>query len=201
MLLSACSAIKKGKKTMNKELERELISLAKEDQTLLEKLSKSGDLANYKDEVHPELKMVFERNTTRAKEIIKEYGWPKISVVGEQGSDAIYHIVQHSVLDEAFMQSCVPLLSEQVKNEEAKGSQLAFLQDRTLMQQKKPQIYGTQHIEDSNGKIVPYLIDKLESVDERRLILGLEPLKERTAFLQKNHENILKANKKNKKEL
>jgi len=46
---------------------------------------------------------------------------------------------------------------------------------------------------------VPYLIDKPNSVDERRLALGLEPLKERTAFLQKNHEDILKINKKNKK--
>ncbi len=171
---------------MNQKLQKELIFLAKEDQALLEELSKSGDLANYKDEVHPELKIVFERNTKRAKEIIKEYGWPKISLVGEEGSDAMYHIVQHSVLDEAFMQSCVPLLSEQVKNKEAKGFQLAFLQDRTLMQQNKPQIYGTQYIDDGSGKIVPYLIDKPESVDERRLELGLEPLKERTAFLQKN---------------
>ncbi|MCK5830896.1 MAG: hypothetical protein KAH20_11405, partial [Methylococcales bacterium] len=100
------------------------------------------DLANYKDEAHPELKIVFERSTREAKEIIKKHGWPKISLVGEAGADAIYHIVQHSVLDEAFMQSCVPLLEERVKQKEAKGYQLAFLQDRTLMQQKKPQIYG-----------------------------------------------------------
>jgi len=179
---------------MNQKLQKELIFLAKEDQVLLEELSKSGDLANYKDEVHPELKIVFERNTKRAKEIIKEYGWPKISLVGEDGSDAMYHIVQHSVLDEAFMQSCVPLLSEQVKNKEAKGFQLAFLQDRTLMQQNKPQIYGTQHQEDKSGKIVPYQIEDPKGVDERRLSLGLEPLKERTAFLQKNHDDILKAN-------
>jgi hypothetical protein len=137
---------------VDKNLQKYLVSLAKEDQELLEKLSKSGDLANYKDEVHPELKIVFERNTRKAKEIIKKHGWPKISLVGEVGADAIYHIVQHSVLDEAFMQACVPLLEERVKQQEAKGYQLAFLQDRTLMQQKKPQIYGTQHIEDNNGK-------------------------------------------------
>ncbi|MCK5925413.1 MAG: hypothetical protein KAG10_05935 [Methylococcales bacterium] len=185
---------------MDKNLQKHLVSLAKEDQELLEKLSKLGDLANYKDEVHPKLKIVFERNTREAKEVIKKHGWPKISLVGEVGADAIYHIVQHSVLDEAFMQSCVPLLEERVKQHEAKGYQLAFLQDRTLMQQKKPQIYGTQHIEDNDGKIVPYLIDTPNSVDERRLALGLERLKERTAFLQKNHEDILKVNKKNNKE-
>jgi len=185
----------KENKVMNIELQKHLISLATEDQKLIEKLSKSGGLANYKDEVHPELKVVFKRNTQKAKEVIKKYGWPTLSLVGEKGSEAMYHIVQHSVLDEAFMQACVPLLAEQVKNKEAKGSQLAFLQDRTLMQKNKPQLYGTQHIEDENGKIVPYKIHNPKEVDKRRLDLGLEPLKERTAFLQRNHDQILRANK------
>lgn len=180
---------------MDNILKEELISLAKEDQELLDKLAESGDLENYKDEVHPELRIVFERNTSRAKEIIKQYGWPKISDVGEEGSDAIYYIVQHSVLHESFMQSCVPLLKEQVKNNEAKGWQLAFLTDRTLMQKNKPQIYGTQHIQDEGGRIQPYQVENIESVDERRLALGLEPIKERTAFLQKRHDSILKAHK------
>ncbi|PHR28536.1 MAG: hypothetical protein COA36_06580 [Desulfotalea sp.] len=179
---------------MNKELQKHLISLATKDQDLLGKLSKSGDLANYTDEVHPELKVVLESNTQKAKEIIKRYGWPTLGLVGEKGSDAMFLIVQHSVLDEAFMQSCVPLLAEQVSNKEAKGSQLAFLQDRTLMQKNKPQLYGTQHIENENGKIVPYHIENAEEVDQNRLKLGLESLKERTAYLQKQHDKILRAN-------
>lgn len=184
---------------MNIELQKYLVSLATEDQMLIEKLSKSGDLANYTDDVHPELKIVFERNTLKAKEVIKQYGWPTLSMVGEKGSEAIYLIVQHSVLDEAFMQTCVPLLAEQVNKKEAKGSNLAFLQDRTLMQQNLPQIYGTQHIEDKDGKIVPYQIEKPEDVDRRRMDVGLEPLKEKTAFLQKNHDEILKANREGRK--
>ena len=53
------------------------------------------------------------------------------------------------------MLSCVPELECLVQEGEAKGWQLAFLQDRALTLQKKPQIYGTQHVHDSNGELQP----------------------------------------------
>jgi hypothetical protein len=180
---------------MNDELRIELITMADEDQQLLEKLSKSGELADWKDDVHPELKKVLERNTKRVKEIIADNDWPGISNVGEKGSTAMWLIVQHSVLDQIFMQSCVPILERQVKNNEAKGWQLAFLRDRTLMQQDKPQIYGTQHIDDKDGVVKPYKIQDPEKVDEFRKELGLEPLAEKTALLQEKHNRLLEANK------
>ena len=183
---------------MNQILKNELISLADEDQRLIEKLSKSGELLDYEDELHPEIKKIFERNTKRAKEIIATYGWPTISSVGKEASNAMYLIVQHSVLEPEFMQSCIPALEEQVKNNEAKGFQLAFLQDRTLMQQGKPQIYGTQYDVNKDGKMEPYKILNPETVDERRLALGLEKLEERTELLQRNYDETLKANKQKK---
>lgn len=174
-------------------LKDELIKLSHEEHDLFEKLATSGELADYKDEVHPELKIVFERNTKRAKEVLEKHGWPSLSQVGEEGSTAIYLIVQHSVLDEAFMQSCLPLLEESVKKGDAHGWQFAFLQDRTLMQQGKLQIYGTQHDVNEKGRLEPYKILNPETVDDRRLALGLEPLEERTKLLQANYEDTLKA--------
>ena len=182
-----------GIESLNKQLKHELIKLTEEDQQLIEKLSASGELAKYKDEVHPELRIIFERNTARAKEIINEYGWPTITLVGDEGSDAMYLIVQHSVLDEIFMQDCVSTLEEAVNKKEAKSWQLAFLQDRTLMQQNKPQIYGTQHITTDDNIVKPYRILEPETVNERRKNLGLEPLEERTKHLQENSNRIIKA--------
>ncbi|MCF6211012.1 MAG: hypothetical protein L3K24_10185 [Gammaproteobacteria bacterium] len=179
---------------MNSTLKNELIRLADEDQALIEKLSNTGELANYKDEPHPEIKKIFERNTRRAKEIISAFGWPTISSVGEKASDAMYLIVQHSVLEPEFMQSCVPLLEEQIKNNEAKGWQLAFLQDRTLMQQGKPQIYGTQHDVNKDGIMEPYEIQNPETVNEKRLSLGLERLEEKTKELQERYDATQAAN-------
>ena len=176
---------------MNEVLKKELISLADEDQSLLQSVKDAGELED--EEYHPELKQLHERNRERIKEIIAEHGWPTISCVGEEGSDAMWLIVQHSVLEPEFMLSCIPMLEKLVKEGEAKGWQLAFLQDRALMLQEKSQIYGTQHVLDKEGNLKPYKIANPESVDEKRVSLGLEPLEERTRLLQADRNRVLKA--------
>jgi hypothetical protein len=172
-------------------LKNELIALAVEDQSLLQSVKEAGELED--EAYHPSLKRLHERNTQRAKEIIERYGWPTISSVGEQGSDAMWLIVQHSVLDPGFMLSCIPILEARVKEGEARGWQLAFLQDRTLMQRGEPQIYGTQHVVDKDGRLVPYELIDPDSVDERRASLGLEPLAERTELLRADRAKVLAA--------
>ena len=176
---------------MSDLLKNELIALADEDQSLLQSVREAGELED--EEYHPRLRDLHKRNTKRAKEIMAKHGWPAISQVGEGGSDAMWLIVQHSVLDPDFMLSCVPVLERLVKKHEAKGWQLAFLQDRALMLQEKPQIYGTQHILDESGNLKPYEIANPGSVDERRSAVGLEPLDERTRLLRADREKLLMA--------
>lgn len=176
---------------MNEILKGELIALADEDQSTLQSVKEAGELED--EEYHPKLMQLHKRNTKRAKKIVAEHGWPAISLVGEEGSDAMWLIVQHSVLDPGFMQSCVPALERLVEKGEAKGWQLAFLQDRAFMLQEKPQIYGTQHVLDENGKLAPHELVDPESVDDRRKTVGLEPLQDRTRLLQADREKLLKA--------
>ena len=59
---------------MNEQLKEELISMADEDQRVLQELHESGELGT--DEYHPKIRQIHERNTSRIKEIIKENGWP-----------------------------------------------------------------------------------------------------------------------------
>jgi len=184
---------------MNEELKNELISLADKDQSLLQSVKEAGELQD--EEYHPKIKQLHERNTERARQIIEKYGWPTISTVGEEGSDAMWLIVQHSVLAPEFMLSCVPLLENLVKAGEAKGWQLAFLQDRALMQQEKPQIYGTQHVLDENGNLKPYTLAEPELVDEKRISLGLESLEERTRLLQADRNKVLKSRENRKSKI
>jgi hypothetical protein len=181
---------------MNEALKNELIARAEKDQRVLQSVKDAGELMD--DEYHPKLRRLHEENTKRAKEILREGGWPSISQVGEEGSDAMWLIVQHSVLDPEFMLSCVPELERLVKEGEAKGRHLAFLQDRTLMLQGKPQIYGTQHVLDSNGELQPYKLANPQAVDESRRAVGLEPLEERTRFLRADRERVLQARKNQK---
>jgi hypothetical protein len=173
---------------MHETLKNELIERAEKDQALLKSLKDAGELMD--DAYHPKLKALHEENTKRAKDILRTAGWPTIRQVGEEGSDAMWLIVQHSVQDPEFMLSCVTALKALVAKGQAKGWQLAFLEDRARMLTGKPQIYGTQHILDGNGELVPYRIVQPEEVDERRKELGLEPLAERTALLRADHQKV-----------
>ena len=177
---------------MNEALKNELIARADRDQEVLQSVKDAGELMD--DEYHPELRRLHEENTKRAKEVLQG-GWPAISQVGEEGSDAMWLIVQHSILEPEFMLSCVPELERLVQEGEAKSWHLAFLQDRALMLQEKPQIYGTQHVFDNNGELQPYKLANPEAVDERRKAVGLESLEERTQFLRADREIVLQARK------
>jgi len=132
------------------------------------------------------MKEVHERNNKKIKEIIGEYGWLLESEVGDDDSDAAWLIVQHAILDQNFQEYCIPLLEFAVNNGEAKGWQLAYLQDRVLIQKGKPQIYGTQH-ELKDGKVVPKPTLEPKKVNEKRFHLGIWTQEEHTEFLQKDY--------------
>ena len=176
---------------MSEVLKNELIARAREDQEMLQSLKDAGELPD--DAYHPQLRQLHKENTKWAKNLLLAEGWPTISEVDEEGSDAMWLIVQHSVLDPDFMLSCVPELEGLVERHEAKGWQLAFLRDRALMLQGKPQVFGTQHVLDCNGELKPYEIADPEGVDDRRTAVGLEPLAERTRLLQADRQKVQRA--------
>jgi len=43
-----------------------------------------------------EMQQTNRRNTARLKEIVSRYGWPTISMVGEEGAEAAWLLAQHS---------------------------------------------------------------------------------------------------------
>lgn len=67
-----------------------------------------------------------------------------------------------------------------------------MLEDRVRMYEGKPQIYGTQFQPSKNGELNPYTTENPESVNDRRLAVGLNTLDERTAELraQSARENV-----------
>ncbi|MGD9211223.1 MAG: hypothetical protein PVI90_10625 [Desulfobacteraceae bacterium] len=168
---------------MDKSLKDELVKMAEADQHVLQELAERGELGT--TEYHPKIKEVHMKNTARMKEIIEKYGWPGNDLVGQDGTEAAWMIVQHAVLDIDFMKSCVPLLENAVKRQQAEGWQLAFLQDRLLTIAGQPQIYGTQFDHDVDGWPVPYPIADEVNVNQRRAELGLNSLEERIAEMRK----------------
>ena len=106
--------------------------------------------------------------------IIDKYGWPGPDVVGQQGNQAVFLVIQHT--DIKTQEKYLPMMREAVKNKKAAASSLALLEDRVALRQGKKQIYGSQVHGSPDGN--PWLspLEAPDNVDKRRAAVGLEPL-------------------------
>lgn len=114
-----------------------------------------------------EMGQVDAADRARVKQILGQYGWPGFDLVGTDGEEDAFFIVQHSDGDKAFQKHCLPLIVAAVKRGQALPSDAAYLTDRICFGEHKPQIYGTQW----NVPIVD-----AAHVDARRASVGLAPL-------------------------
>ena len=80
------------------------------------------------------------------RQVITDVGWPGKSLVGEDGAHAAWLLAQHADSDPAFQRRCLDLLTGAVERGEATIVQQAYLTDRVLPHEGKPQEYGTQAI-------------------------------------------------------
>ncbi len=130
-----------------------------------------------------------EKNTERMKQIIKEIGWPTTSKVGKNTSHMAWLLVQHADQNINFQKECLQLMKSQPKGEVVLGD-IAYLEDRIMVNEKKPQIYGTQFYEtiDVEGRVIsiPRPIFEEDQVDKRRKSMGMDSFEEgRRDFLEK----------------
>ena len=113
----------------------------------------------------------------RLEKIIKKYGWPTISMVGKEASEAAFLIVQHA--DLKYQKQYFPLLKQAAASKEARPDHIAMLEDRILMGEGKKQIYGTGlRTDDVTQELKLWPIANEEEVDARRAAVGLPPMAE-----------------------
>lgn len=114
------------------------------------------------------------RNTQRIKEIIKEIGFPFISIVGQEGAHNAWLLVQHADNDVNFQVKCLGLMKQAPVGEVAVVD-IAYLEDRIRINHKQPQLYGTQFTQEG-GKHLPIPIEDEKMVNERRARMGMGTL-------------------------
>jgi hypothetical protein len=111
----------------------------------------------------------------RLAEIVKTKGWPGRALVGDDGAHAAWLILQHAPPD--VQRSLLPLVRAAVAKHDARASDLALLEDRVLVDDGKPQHYGSQlGYSATGGPPTVRPIENPECVDVRRASVGLEPL-------------------------
>lgn len=158
----------------NKALHDELLVMEERDQQARSKLiNKQGP----QEELNQAVQEIDTQNGQRLKTIINQYGWPGVSLVGLDGASAIWLLVQHQDQNVDFQKQCLDLLKIAVDQYEAASQSLAYLTDRVNMNEGRPQIYGTQWIQE-DGKFCLYPVEDIEHLDERRLKMGLNTIAE-----------------------
>ncbi|HEY2414857.1 MAG TPA: DUF6624 domain-containing protein [Pirellulaceae bacterium] len=182
----------RAKSAKEPALQRELLDRVKVDQDArmasiewMKRHSMIGgvDAATLSEELKSEyerlglaMKQADEENTKRLAEIVEQHGWPTNTLVGPDGANAAWLLVQHADRDRKFQRTCLDLMTKLPKQEVSQRD-LAYLTDRVLLGEGKKQLYGTQ-MDSADGKWAPRPLEDPENVDQRRAEHGLEPLAE-----------------------
>jgi hypothetical protein len=123
--------------------------------------------------------LVDRENTRRLKELIAQCGWPRTSVHGERAVRNAWLLAQHADAEPAFQKQVIVLLEQAVREGEAPGQTLAYLDDRIATAENKPQRYGTQFRRLAEPCRLEFLpLDDRAKVEERRKAVGLSTLDE-----------------------
>ena len=126
-------------------------------------------------------------NTQRMKEIVEQMGWPTRSKVGGHASEMAWLLVQHADLDHDFQRMCLELMQAQAAGEVSPGN-IAYLEDRVRVGERRLQLYGTQFFVDETGILGPKPIEDADHVDERRQAVGLQPLSDYARDMEQSYQ-------------
>lgn len=129
-----------------------------------QKIRRENNLIKYAKEDH--------RNQELVISIIEKCGMPTLNDVTQEQMDAIWLGLQHNT-NNMYRIKYFPLIEKAVKNGDLSKEQYALMKDRMLMEEGKPQLYGSQI---KNGKL--YNLESPETVNIRRQEMGLEPIED-----------------------
>lgn len=129
-------------------------------------------------------------NTTEMKGLLGIYSWFYISTFGEKTDQDAWLLVQHADLDPTFQREVLVRLEEALKLKETRPAHYAYLFDRIAAAWYDParrtlQRYGTQGLCESKGLWVPIPMEDPARIDQRRSAVGLGPLSEYVAMMNK----------------
>ena len=160
----------------NEPLRRDLLEMARLDRATRAELAASGDLfdAGYE----PRMARVHRRNAQRLRRVIESVGWPGADLVGPDGAEAAWLILQHAIAEPDLLRRALPLLETAAREGRADPVHAAMLEDRIRFFEGRPQRYATQLDWDAAGNLSTGEVEDPQRLAERRLAVGLPPLEE-----------------------
>jgi hypothetical protein len=128
------------------------------------------------------IRETFRRHNGRLRGILNKHGWPDKSMVGADGSEAFWLLVQHADEDLRLQRQALAALERAVAYGRASRQNLAYLADRVRVNSKQKQLFGTQLAWEADGKPRPKPCEDEPNLDTRRAAMGLPPIAEYLKF-------------------
>lgn len=148
------------------EIQGQLINMLKLDQ----------EVRMDQDSTEEDVNKVDVENTNKLKEIVKEHGWIDSIRFGEDAAKAAWFIVQHADKDLKFQKYCLSLM-QAINDQPSIKRRIAYLTDRILVAENKPQLYGTQ-LMDHLDYLLLRPVEDMPNLNQRRLSMDLETIEE-----------------------
>ncbi len=160
--------------THNKELALLLFYMGIEDQKYRSLLPYSNP------SLEPDSSFIIKTKELQSQfvQILKNYGFPSIDLVGKLGSTNAFLIYQH--INPKFILKYYPYIKKSFENHSIDSVEFAMATDRYLLWKNKKQIYGTQCIRSTEtekyfpGKTILYPIKDFQNVNKRRIAMGFK---------------------------
>ena len=125
-------------------------------------------IGTYKQEIVKE-------NYETMLQLLDANGWPTYTNVGKLAADAPLLVINHHE-DDAVRKRYLKKIKQSCLDGEGSCMEYAKIQDRILVNENQPQIYGMQFRYNEARTLEPFPIIDPEYVDQRRAAIGLEPL-------------------------
>lgn len=169
----------KAEAHLDKPLVALLDSIYEEDQKYRQQLAAIEEKYGWESEEMKSLwKIIHEKdslNQQNVKKILDERGWLGPDVIGHQGNQTLFLVIQHAEIE--TQEKYLPMMRDAVKKGNAKAASLALLEDRVALRKGNMQIYGSQVGRDQEtGEYYVLPLADPDNVDKRRAEVGLEPL-------------------------
>ena len=165
----------------NRKLAEEILRMTMIDQRMRERFIAGKTKWN---------KRLDKKHTAKLKEIVEQYGWPTISLVGKKASHGAWLLAQHAVHDSKFQKKVLRLMKAAYRKDK-KGIDLrnvALLIDRIrIIHERNPQLFGTQFRRGADGRLEPFPIRNKKGLNMRRKKYGLGKFEKNLAELNQSY--------------
>jgi VWFA-related protein len=169
--------------TFNKKLQEELVKIASKSE---KRLFDSVEEARPKDSTQNRVNEGRQQDSARLCQILKEFGWPSVALVGKEGVAATLFLVRNS-REPQLQVALLPVMIAAVKKGEFEKAVIARMVDRVRVDAGMKQLFGTQ-VKVSDGFLVLDPIEAEAQVDDRRKQFGMPPLAGYLRLLERQYQ-------------